>query len=181
MEMDDCNELLIRCSRQDVEAFRQLYVKTSPKMYAICLRILKQEALAEDVLQEAYVKIWHSADQYVSAKGKAVTWMATVVRNKSLDKLRSLNARPQEVDVTYEGVEFASEDLSPDQLAHLSDDAGRLKECLSVLKPEQQKVILMSYYHGYTHEEMSKEMDKPLGTIKAWVRRGLEKLRSCLN
>lgn len=179
--MKDCDELLIRCSRKDQEAFQQLYQQTSAKMYAVCLRILQQEALAEDVLQEAYVKIWHSADQYTKAKGKALTWISTVVRNKALDKLRHLKTRPQEVEVTYEGVEFATTELAPEQLTGFGQDAEKLQKCLQQLKPEQQKSILMSYYYGYTHDEMSQAMGKPLGTIKAWVRRGLEKLRSCLN
>lgn len=181
MKTDECDALLMRCAQQDNEAFRRLYTQTSAKMYAICLRIVKQDQLAEDVLQEAYVKIWHSADQYTRQKGKAVTWMATVVRNKALDKLRSLKIRPQETDVSYESEEFASHDLAPDQLAHLSDDVQQLHQCLQQLKPIQREAILMAYYQGYTHEELSKAMQKPLGTIKAWVRRGLEKLRTCLN
>jgi RNA polymerase sigma-70 factor (ECF subfamily) len=179
--MNDCDDLLVRCSQKDQAAFQQLYQQTSAKMYAVCLRILHQEALAEDVLQEAYVKVWHSADQYTRAKGKAVTWIATVVRNKALDKLRHLKTRPQEVEAAYEGLEFASMDLTPDQLTGVGQDAQQLHKCLQQLKPEQQEGILMSYYYGYTHEEMSQIMGKPLGTIKAWVRRGLEKLRSCLN
>ncbi|MGV6809436.1 MAG: sigma-70 family RNA polymerase sigma factor [bacterium] len=181
MNTEECDALLIRCAKHDSEAFRQLYAQTSAKMYAICLRIVKQDQLAEDVLQEAYVKIWHSADQYTQQKGKAVTWMATVVRNKALDKLRSLKIRPQETDVSYEGEEFASHDLAPEQLAHLSDDVQQLHQCLQQLKPIQRQAILMAYYQGYTHEELSNTMQKPLGTIKAWVRRGLEKLRTCLN
>ena len=178
--MTDCDELLARCAQRDAVAFQKLYEQTSPRMYALCLRMLKHEGLAEDVLQEAYVKIWDNAHRFMPSKGKAMTWMTTVVRNKTLDKLRSLKSRPVETEVVYEGIEFASESLEPDQVSSLSEDTVKLMECLDSLKPEQKECILMSYYYGHTHEEMSRKLEKPLGTVKAWIRRGLERLRPCL-
>ena len=178
--MTDCDELLARCAQRDAIAFKKLYEITSPRMYALCFRMLKHEGLAEDVLQEAYVKIWDNAHRFMPAKGKAVTWMTTVVRNKTLDKLRSLKSRPVETEAVYEGLEFASEALEPDQFSSLSEDTAKLMQCLNHLKPEQKECILMSFYYGHTHEEMSKQLNKPLGTVKAWIRRGLERLRLCL-
>lgn len=178
--MTDCDELLARCAQRDAVAFQKLYEQTSSRMYALCLRMLKHEGLAEDVLQEAYVKIWDNAHRFIPAKGKAMTWMTTVVRNKTLDKLRSLKSRPVETETVYEGIEFASENLEPDQFSSLSEDTSKLLECLEKLKSEQKECILMSYYYGHTHEEMSRELERPLGTVKAWVRRGLERLRVCL-
>ena len=178
--MTDCDELLARCAQRDAVAFQKLYEQTSSRMYALCLRMLKHEGLAEDVLQEAYVKIWDNAHRFMPTKGKAMTWMTTVVRNKTLDKLRSLKSRPVETEAVYEGIEFASENLEPDQFSSLSEDTAKLMECLDCLKPEQKECILMSYYYGHTHEEMSRELERPLGTVKAWIRRGLERLRLCL-
>jgi len=178
--MEDYNALLARCAQRDAAAFQILYEKTSPRMYALCLGILKHEGLAEDVLQEAYVKIWDNAHRFMPSKGKARTWMTTVVRNKTLDKLRSLKARPIETEIIYEGVEFASQRLEPDQFSSLNEDTHQLMHCLNKLKPEQKECILLSYYYGHTHEEMSQQLERPLGTVKAWIRRGLEKLRLCL-
>ena len=179
--MDNYDELLVRCAKQDAVAFQTLYKKTSPQMYSICLKILKNEALAEEVLQEAYVKIWNNAHRFIPSKGKARTWMATVVRNKTLDKLRSLKVRPIEVEVSYEGMEFASQQLNPEQFSHLSEDTQQLLHCLGQLKPEYKECVLLSYYYGHTHGEMAQQLQRPLGTVKAWIRRGLEKLRLCLH
>ena len=179
--MNDYDELLARCAKRDAVAFQILYEQTSPRMYALCLSMLKHEGLAEDVLQEAYVKIWDNAHRFLPSKGKARTWMTTVVRNKTLDKLRSLKARPIETEVGYEGLEFASQYLEPEQFSSLSEETSQLMHCLNQLKPEQKECILLSYYYGHTHEEMARQLKRPLGTVKAWIRRGLEKLRLCLH
>ena len=178
--MTDCDELLARCAQHDATAFKKLYEITSPRMYALCIHMLKHKSLAEDVLQEAYMKIWSNAHHFIPTKGRAVTWITIIVRNETLDKLRSLQSRPVEIEVVYEGIEFASEALEPDQFSSLSEDTIKLMHCLSYLKPEQKECILMSFYYGHTHEEMSKQLNKPLGTVKAWIRRGLKRLRLCL-
>ncbi len=179
---DNYNELLIRCAspHRDQSAFKQLYESTSPRLFSLALGLLKNKGLAEEILQESFFKIWSSADSYNQGKGKAITWMATVTRNKALDKLRSLKARPQETETVYEGVEFAAAGLEPDSLTTVDQGLKQLMKCLDDLQAEQKECILMSYYHGYTHQELAKKMDKPLGTVKAWIRRGLEKIRVCL-
>lgn len=177
---DKYAELLQQCAARDQQAFKQLYEAASPKLLSLCLLLLKDQQIAEDVLQEGFIKIWDKAESYSSGKGKAMTWMATVVRNKALDKLRSLKNKPQETEVEYEGLEFASTDLEPDSMEHLSQDVKTLMHCLKQLKPDQRECILLSYYYGHTHQELSKKLGKPLGTVKAWIRRGLEDLRPCL-
>ena len=179
---DNYNELLMRCASplRDRDAFKQLYESTSPRLFGLALGLLKNRGMAEEILQEAYFKIWNSADSYHQGKGKAITWMATVTRNKALDKLRSLKARPQETETVYEGAEFAAASLEPDNLTTVDQDLKQLMNCLDSLQAEQKKCILLSYYHGYTHLELSEKLNKPLGTVKAWVRRGLEKVRACL-
>ena len=179
---DNYNELLIRCAspHRDRAAFKKLYESTSPRLFSLALGLLKNKGMAEEILQESFFKIWTSADSYHQGKGKAITWMATVTRNKALDKLRSLKVRPQETETVYEGVEFATADLEPDNLTMVDQDLQQLMDCLDGLQTEQKECILQSYYHGYTHQELSQNMHKPLGTIKAWIRRGLEKIRVCL-
>ena len=180
--MDSLNELLLRCGKQDADAFRHLYQQAAPKLFALSRHLLRDEALAEDVLQEGFVKIWNNAAQYTSDKGSAMTWMTTIIRNQSLDKLRMLKSRPNIAsEVEYETLEFASLELSPDSLSQLSDDTRHLLECMEQLKPEQRECIMQTFYYGYTHDELSASMERPLGTIKAWIRRGLEQLRMCLS
>jgi len=173
-------ELLQKTAMGDQLAFKKLYEQTSPKLMSVCMRLMKTEALAEDVLQEGFIKIWDKADTYTPGKGKAITWMSTVVRNKCLDKLRSLKTKPAETDFEYEGLEFASADLEPDDLENMSQDMQGLMVCLNRLKPDQRECILLSYYYGHTHQELAHKLNKPLGTIKAWIRRGLEDLRPCI-
>ncbi len=178
---DKYADLLQRCAAsRDQIAFKQLYEETSPKLLSLCIRLLQDKQLAEDVLQEGFIKIWEKADTYAPSKGKAMTWMATVVRNKALDKLRSLKTKAAETEIQYEGLEFASADLAPDSLENLSQDMKGLMDCLNKLKPAQRECILLSYYYGHTHQELSDKLEKPLGTVKAWIRRGLEDLRPCL-
>lgn len=178
---DNFAELLEKCATQDQRAFKQLYQEASPKLYSLALRLLQKPELAEDVLQEAFIKIWQKAGTYNSLKGKAFTWMATVTRNTSLDKLRSLKLKSAETNVQYEGLDFASDDLEPDHQEDLSQEMQRLRECLKQLQPSQRECILLSYYYGHTHQELSVKLNKPLGTVKAWIRRGLESLKPCLS
>jgi len=180
--MDDVfAELLKKTAQGDQLAFKQLYEQASPRLMSLSLRLMKTEALAEDVLQEGFIKIWDKADTYTSSKGKAITWMSTIVRNKGLDKLRSLKTKPTETEIEYEGVEFASSELKPDDLQNMSQDIQSLMACMDKLKPDQKECILLSYYYGHTNQELADKLDKPLGTIKAWIRRGLEDLRPCMN
>ncbi len=173
-------ELLQKTAQGDQIAFKQLYEQCSPKLMSLCMRLMKSEALAQDVLQEGFIKVWDKADSYTPGKGKAMTWMSTVIRNKALDKLRSLKTKATETEIQYEGLEFASADLEPDRLEYLSQDVKVLMACLDKLKPAQRECILLSYYYGHTHQELADKLDRPLGTIKAWIRRGLEDLRPCL-
>ena len=173
-------ELLQKTAQGDQLAFKKLYEETSPKLMSLCLRLMRTEALAEDVLQEGFIKVWQKADSFSPGKGKALTWMSTVIRNKGLDKLRSLKTKAAETEIQYEGLEFASADLQPDNLEDLSQDVKGLMACLDKLKPDQRECILLSYYYGHTHQELSIKMGRPLGTIKAWIRRGLEDIRPCL-
>lgn len=179
--MEPLNEWLIRSGRGDAAAFRQLYDATSPRLFALCKRLLRDEALAEDVLQEGFVKIWNHAGQFTASKASAMTWMTTIVRNQALDKLRQAQNRPAVADgVEYETLEFASLEPGPDALQQMGEDAQRLLHCIDQLKPEQRECILQAFYHGQTHEELAHTLRKPLGTVKAWIRRGLEQLRGCL-
>jgi RNA polymerase sigma-70 factor (ECF subfamily) len=179
-ENDPYTELLVLCAQGDEKAFSRLYQVSSPKLYSVCFNLLKTRQAAEEVLQEGYIKIWHKAGTFDPRRASAMTWMTTVVRNRALDVLRSKKSRPQEVDMEYEGLEFASNDLSPSDDTGISWSARRVAKCMDELQEKQRESILMAYYYGNTHEEIAKKLAAPLGTVKAWVRRGIERLRKCL-
>lgn len=177
---DPFAELLHLCAQGDDQAFARLYEQTSGKLLATSMRILGTRQAAEDVLQEAFISVWKKAQSFDSSKASSMTWMTTIVRNRSLDVLRSLKCRPQETDIEYEGIDFAVEDLSPEDRAGLGMMTNRVLDCLQEQKEQQRKSVLMAYYYGQTHEEISAELVVPLGTVKAWIRRGVERLRKCL-
>ena len=172
--------LLQRAGEADEAAFEQLYAACCKKLYATAYYILKDEALAEEVLQEACIKIWNNAARFDADKASALTWMNRIVRNRALDVIRSQRARPTEVTVEWEGTEHASANPGPFDLADIAVSSEALDRCLDALKEQQREVILMAYLYGHTHDELSRITGSPLGTIKAWIRRGLESLRQCL-
>lgn len=179
-DADLYSELLERCARGDEGALAQLYKLASPRLYGLCLRLLRQEALAEEVLQECFVKIWTHSARFSRQKGSGLTWMMSIVRNRALDIHRSLKTEPDFVDVEYEGLDFASDTPGPDDLAQHSEEARAIVRCLQELREDQRRCILLAFYQGHTHDELAAMLDTPLGTVKAWIRRGLERLRQCL-
>lgn len=178
--LEDC---LMQTGLGDRTAFKQLYAASAPRLYALCRRLIRDEPLAEDALQEAFVKIWHNAAQFKHSKASAFTWMSTIVRNQALDKLRQLKTHPDhESALEDEDMQsLISHYPEPQHLHELSAEAQQLWECLQGLKPEPREAILAAFYQGDTHEQLAVKLGKPLGTIKAWIRRGLEQLRGCLS
>lgn len=180
--MDELSEWLVRSGRGDASAFQRLYEAASPRLYSLCLRMMRDEGRAEDVLQEGFIKVWDNAARYAHERASAMTWMTTIIRNHALDKLRALGHQPEIAgELEYETLEFASLEMGPDALAALHEDTRLLLECLGALKEEQRECVMQAFYYGYTHDELATRLMKPLGTIKAWIRRGLEQLRLCLS
>lgn len=179
-DKDPYAELLRLCAQGDEKAFSSLYQQTTGKLFAVSLRIMQTRQSAEEVLQEGYIKIWEKAGTFDSGKARAMTWMTTIIRNRALDVLRSYKSRPVEVEAQFEGMDFAAVESGPDKLAGISLETRQVLECLNELKEKQRQSVLMAYYYGQTHEEISRKLEAPLGTVKAWVRRGVERLRKCL-
>ena len=176
--------LLAACARKDQAAFSRLYQSTSSKLFGVAVRILRREDWAEEVLQDCYVSIWNHAGSYEAGRSAPMTWMTSIVRNRCLDWLRRPNlevtlARPDDdADDPLESV--PSDDPGPlDELAR-SADAKALGDCLRRLDPKQRQAIMLAFYEGLSHSELAGHMREPLGTVKTWVRRGLERLKSCL-
>jgi RNA polymerase sigma-70 factor (ECF subfamily) len=157
-----------------------LYALTSAKLFGVALRILRRQDWAEEVLQECYVNIWNHAGNYAVAKSAPLTWMTSIVRNRSLDWLR----RPQ-TEATGEEYDIAVEawrDDAPGPVESLvaSSEAAALARCLEQLEAKQRQSIMLAFFHGLSHSELASHMKQPLGTVKTWVRRGLERHQSCL-
>ena len=173
-------ELLAQCALKNQRAFADLYGLTSAKLYGVALRILRRQDWAEDVLQECYVNIWNHAGNYAVQKSAPLTWMTSIVRNRCLDWLRrpQTEATGAEYDVAVE----AWQDDSPGPMDQLlaAGDAQALARCLRELEGKQRQSIMLAFFHGMTHSELAGHMKQPLGTVKTWVRRGLERLKGCL-
>ena len=174
-------ELLAQCALRNQRAFADLYQLTSPKLFGVALRILRRQDWAEEVLQECYVNIWNHAGDYAAARSAPLTWMTSIVRNRCLDWLR----RPQQ-ETTGEEYDIAVEawrDDAPGPMEQLmaSSEAAALARCLQQLESKQRQSIMLAFFHGLSHSELASHMRQPLGTVKTWVRRGLERLKSCLS
>lgn len=167
------NALLFRIQKQERQALAFLYELTSAKLLSLIFRIVKDESEAEDVLQEVFIKIWLQANQY-SGKGSAWGWLCVMARNSSLDRLRKVQKHPHvSTDEDEELLNSFIEEF--DGLTNIA-----LNRCLMTLNEQVRKSILMSYLHGYSHGDLAEKMAIPLGTMKAWCRRGLQELKLCL-
>lgn len=169
--------LLAATARRDEQAFSRLYELSSANLYGVALRILKKEAAAQDALQDAFVQIWHRAADFHSGKGSPMAWMGSIVRYRALDILRK-----QKKTVPFEHVELElyEEGSSPAAAVFDSDQARLLWQCLEELGVKQRNTIVMAFIEGLTHDELAKKIATPLGTVKSWIRRGLQSIKGCL-
>ncbi len=169
----EVEQLLAQVKLKHQPAFAQLYDLTNAKLYGLILKIIPDEAIAADVLQDAYSKIWFQAEQYRADLGSAWSWLCQLTRNQAIDRLRQRNRLKETSE--DEAPESYSADTSGLWPEHL--DLGR---CLQAIRAEQQQVIISAYIHGWSHSELVERFDAPLGTLKSWIRRGLKELRECL-
>ncbi len=171
--------LLAAVAKKDRAAFKALYDATSAKLFAIAFRILKRSDLAEEVLQDVYLKIWLRAPEYLAKSGEPMTWMGTIVRNRSIDVLRK---RVERVLSTKEdAMAFADETPDPFDMAVQSEALHALLSCMEELDPDHRKCLLLAYYHGFTHEEIAHQFSIPTGTVKSRIRRALARIRECMS
>ncbi len=174
---------LAATARKDGDAFRQLYDATSSKLFGFALRILVKRELAEDVIQESFVSIWNNAASYQAGLAAPMTWMTTIVRNKAFDTLRRLDGAV-EIDADNFDKEvmdaLESVDPTPIEALQISDESKALARCFAKLESLHRQAIALAFYHDLSHSEVAEQLALPIGTVKTWVRRGLEKLRLCL-
>jgi len=174
-------ELLARTALADQRAFADLYRLASPHLYAVALRILRESAAAEEVLQESFVNVWHHAGSYVAAKSQPLTWLTSIVRNRCLDQLRRREVDTVTMDDEEHAMTIADEGPTPLELLLSGADAHAVKGCVEQLDAGQKQAIALAFYQGLSHSELAQHLAQPLGTVKSWVRRGLERLRVCLD
>jgi len=168
--------LLRRCAGGDKAAFRQLYDLSAPRLYAVALRITRQTSLAADAVHDAFLQVWQHADRFDADRGSAETWLISLARYRALDLIRRHGREIAGVEMP----ERADED--PDQLERLmrQREGAALGRCLDRLEADKRQLVVLAFTDGLTHAELSSRLNTPLGTVKSWIRRGLQDLRRCL-
>ena len=170
--------LMTRVAAGERAALQQLYDSTSSKLFAVCLRILSDREESEDVLQDGYVTIWRRADRFDAARASVMTWVCTIARNRAIDRLRARG--PMAYADQVEDLDIPDGAVSAESLLVAAGEQGRLQNCLAELDDRTERVIRTAFFEGVTYEALARRMDTPLGTVKSWVRRGLAKLKGCL-
>jgi RNA polymerase sigma-70 factor, ECF subfamily len=179
---EDLARWLARVALHDRAAFEQVYRATCAHLLGVAFRILNQRERAEEVLQESFMNVWHSAGAFNASVASPMTWLINIVRNKAIDTLRSgKTERGATVALDDEAMAVAA-DESQQPLRLLEQSLARLRidACMAALSASQRQALALAYYRGMVHTEIAESIGAPLGTVKAWVRRGLDKLRSCL-
>lgn len=177
-DTDEFIDLLQQISRGDESAYKRFYDKTSPRIFGLSLKILKRREWAEDITQETYVRVWYHAGEYHSARGSVMTWLMSICRNLAIDKFRSKSAKeaeggadPDQLISHQEGPELSIAGFQSNLI---------LQGCIEELSESQRTSILLSFFEGLSHQQVTERLGQPLGTVKSWVRRGLQSLRRCL-
>lgn len=172
--------LIARVAEGRQDALRALYDRTAPKLFGVILRIVRDRGAAEDVLQDAYLKVWQGAAGYTPEAGRPMAWLAAIARHRAIDQVRRKGEVPMPV----------SEDDDEDWLAGIADprdseaaflDRDALLACLGRLEPAQRDCVVLAYCEGLSREELALRYDRPVNTVKTWLHRGLASLRGCLD
>lgn len=173
-------ELLAKCEQGSESAFEELYTSCSGQLYGVLVRILTIEAVAEEALQDTFVKVWQKSGLYVPESGPPMAWMSSIARHQALDLLRRRGSRENyERTDTDSYIDSAADLTKP--FHEMTADATLLIQCLEKLPEGARECIVRAYCEGYSHEELSQRTDTPVGTIKSWIRRGLLSLRKCID
>jgi len=165
-------------------ALRELYDLTSSRLYGVALRVVSNREWAEDVLQEAYLNIWRIAGNYRAALSPPMAWMGVIVRSRALDFLRRRASERADVTSDIDGVvtdTVAGDSPDPLDASQASEQAWALHECLRKLEARQRELVSLAYLRDLSHGELAERLRLPLGTVKTWIRRGIEQLRGCMS
>ena len=174
---EDLVDALSRTAQGDRRAFETLYGATSLKLYGVIVRILGRRDLAQEVLQDAYVRIWQRAGKFDPARGSPITWMVAIARNLALDEakrktMRSLEDMPELLQLP--------DDRDPLASLERDEERRRLEACLERMEEERRQILRLAYHYGMTREEIARRVNRPVATVKTWLRRSLAQLKDCL-
>jgi RNA polymerase sigma-70 factor (ECF subfamily) len=176
---EEMSGLIARIALRDRSAFGRLYSLAAPKLFGICLRILKDRSDAEDALQEIFVKIWHGAERFSASSHSAYPWLCAVARNHAIDLLRS--RKPFADPLGEEGYEIADSSRGPEDAAVLKGEGRRIDSCMQELDSDRAVAVRSAYVEGLSYQELAERHGVPLNTMRTWLRRSLLKLRECMD
>lgn len=170
--------LLARVALRDRAALASLYSVSAPKLFAVCLRILRNRSDAEDALQEIFVKVWQRAERFAATGTSSTGWLMAVARNHCIDLLR---ARKPVSDDVSESFDLADTAPDPEAAAVLKGEGRRIDRCLRELEADKAEAVKNAYVEGLSYQELAEKYGVPLNTMRTWLRRSLLKLRECLD
>jgi RNA polymerase sigma-70 factor (ECF subfamily) len=174
----EIEDMIHRVALHDRSAFESLYSATSAKLFGIVLRVLKDRAAAEEVLQEVYLRLWQGgAETFATGKASPISWLATIARNRSIDRLRK--NRPS--SPLEDAPEIAEPGLGPEGLAIAASERALINGCLDELNPDRAAAVRGAYLDGDTYADLAARFDVPLNTMRTWLRRSLISLKDCLS
>ena len=171
--------LIAMVSKGDDAAFERLYAASCAKLYGVVLRILRRQDLAEEVVQETYVWIWHNAGQFNPAFSSPIAWMTSLARNRAIDLVRKRTEAAIEEEPS--AMEVAADQSGPLSRREMTEELRRLLECMGRLEPDRQKLVLLAYYNGWTREQLAEKFAAPVSTVKTWLKRSMVDIRECVN
>jgi RNA polymerase sigma-70 factor (ECF subfamily) len=170
--------LLAAVAKGDETAFERLYAATRAKLFGVVLRILRRQDLAEEVIQESYVKIWSNAGQFNPSLASPITWMVSIARNRAIDLMRKRGELS--IEEEPDAMEVAADNADPLARREMNDELKRLLGCVGRLEPERQRLVLLAYYNGWSREQLAEKFNTPVNTVKTWLRRSMLEIRDCL-
>lgn len=178
MKTDDVAALLARVALRDRAAFSTLYLLVSPKLFGICIRMLKDRGEAEDALQEVFIRIWHRAESFSADGNSAAAWLSAIARYHCIDRMRV--RQPVSADIE-EAEALPALERNPEQNAVLTDEGKRIDSCMEELESDRAQAVRFAYVDGASYQELADRFGVPLNTMRTWLRRSLLKLRDCLD
>jgi RNA polymerase sigma-70 factor (ECF subfamily) len=174
------DQLLQQVGRQDAAAFKELYTATASRLLGVAMRIVRRREVAEDALHDGFVRVWWHAARFDPARGPALAWMITIVRNSAINHLRK-TARETPIETGDDDDGISLLDRMTEIPGIPAADRIGLARCLEQLEVAPRQCVMMAFADGWSHEELAERLGHPLGTIKSWIRRSLIRLRECLN
>ncbi|KQO99322.1 RNA polymerase subunit sigma [Methylobacterium sp. Leaf92] len=175
----DLEKALLACASGEKEALNRIYTSEAARMVGVARRFLPRAEIAEEVVHDAFVRIWQKAPDFDPARGSARTWIYTILRNHALNTLR--NERRVDPTDDFEPFGLTSDEDSPEAIVMRFSEASQLRRCLGSLEPMRRDVIVLAYTQGLSHGELAGRFRVPLGTMKSWIRRSLAALKDCMS